>query len=220
MKDWGPPLTGEIVGIAGDVKPDSLDADPRPTIYWPYTQFPIIFNTLVIQSSGNPLNLVGAVKSQIWSVDPVQPIANVDTMEQVLASSVATRRFNMILISLFAATALALASVGIYGVISYTVSQRTREIGIRMALGAQGSDVMKLVVAQGVALTIAGVVVGVGASIGLTRLMTSMLFGVSPTDVPTFASVAVLLTIVALAACIIPARRAMKVDPMFALRCE
>ena len=220
MKDWGPPLTGEIVGIAGDVKPASLDADPRPTIYWPYTQFPIIFNTLVIRSDANPLNLVGAVKSQIWSIDPVQPIANVDTMEQVLASSVATRRFNMILTSLFAATALALASVGIYGVISYTVSQRTHEIGIRMALGAKGSDVMKLVVAQGVSLTVSGVVVGVGASLGLTRLMSSLLFGVAPTDAPTFASVAVLLTVVSLAACIIPARRATKVDPMFALRCD
>jgi putative ABC transport system permease protein len=220
MKDWGPPLTGEIVGIAGDVKPDTLDADPRPTIYWPFTQFPIIFNTLVIRSDGNPLNLVAAVKNRIWSVDPVQPIANVDTMEQVLANSVATRRFNMILISLFAATALALASVGVYGVISYTVSQRTHEIGIRMALGAKGSDVMKLVVAQGVALTMSGVVVGVGASLVLTRLMSTLLFGVGPTDVPTFASVAVLLTVVSLAACIIPARRATKVDPMFALRCE
>ena len=220
MKDWGPPLTGEIVGIAGDVKPDTLDADPRPTIYWPYTQFPIIFNTLVIRGVGNPLSLVAAVKNQIWSVDPVQPIANIDTMEQVLASSVATRRFNMILISLFAATALALASVGVYGVISYTVSQRTHEIGIRMALGAKSSDVMKLVVAQGVALTMSGVVVGVGASLGLTRLMSTLLFGVGPTDIPTFSSVAVLLTVVSLAACIIPARRATRVDPMFALRCE
>ena len=220
MKDWGPPLTGEIVGIAGDVKQATLDADPIPTIYWPYTQFPIIFNTLVIRSDGNPLNLVGAVKSQVWSVDSIQPISNVETMGQILASSVATRRFNMILISLFAATALALASVGIYGVISYTVSQRTHEIGIRMALGAKGSDVVKLVVAQGVALTISGVVVGVAASLGLTRLMSTLLFGVGPTDVATFASVALLLTVVALTACVIPARRATKVDPMFALRCE
>jgi len=141
-------------------------------------------------------------------------------MEQVLASSIATRRFNMILITLFAATALALASIGIYGVISYTVLQRTHEIGIRMALGAQGSDVMKLVVVQGVTLTLTGVSLGVGAAIGLTRLMSTLLYGVSPTDVVTFASVAVLLSVIALAACIIPARRATKVDPMFALRCE
>ena len=220
MKDWGPPLTGEIVGIVGDVRADGMDTDVRPMIYWPYTQFPQIFDNIVIRTEGNPLNLVAAVKSQIWSVDPSQAVANVDTMEQVLASSVATRRFNLILITLFAATALALASVGIYGVISYTVSQRTHEIGIRMALGAQGSDVMKLVVAQGVTLTLAGVSLGVAAAIGLTRLMSTLLYGVSPTDVATFASVAVLLSVIALAACIIPARRATKVDPMFALRCE
>src|SRR5262249_54758151 len=114
MKDWGPPLTGEIVGITGDVKPEAIDSDPLPTIYWPYTQFPIIFDTIVIRSDGNPHSLVSAVKSQIWSVDPLQAIANVNTMEHVLANSVATRRFNTILISLFAATALALASIGIY----------------------------------------------------------------------------------------------------------
>jgi putative ABC transport system permease protein len=170
MKDWGPPLTGEIVGIVGDVKADGLDTDTRPMIYWPYTQFPQIFGNIIIRTEGSPLNLVAAVKSQIWSVDPSQAVANVDTMEQVLASSVATRRFNMILITFFAGTALALASLGIYGVISYTVSQRTHEIGIRMALGAKGSDVMKLVVAQGAMLTLAGVVLGVGAAIGLTRL--------------------------------------------------
>jgi putative ABC transport system permease protein len=220
MKDWGPPLTGQIVGIVGDVKADGLDSDTRPMIYWPYTQFPQIFGNIIIRTEGSPLNLVTAVKSQIWSVDPSQAVANVDTMEQVLASSVATRRFNMILITFFAATALALASIGVYGVISYTVSQRTHEIGIRMALGAKGSDVMKLVVAQGVTLTLAGVVLGVGAAIGLTRLMSTLLYGVSPTDVATFASVAVLLSVIALAACIIPARRATKVDPMFALRCE
>jgi len=220
MKDWGPPLTGEIVGIVGDVKADGLDSDVRPMIYWPYTQFPQIFGNIVVRTQGSSLNLIGAVKSQIWSVDPSQAIANVDTMEQVLSTSVATRRFNMVLIALFAATALVLASVGIYGVISYTVSQRTHEIGIRMALGANGSDVMKLVVAQGVSLTLAGVAVGVGASIGLTRLMSTLLYGVGPTDIATFTAVAVLLTVVALIACAIPARRATKVDPMFALRCE
>jgi putative ABC transport system permease protein len=220
MRDWGPPLTGEIIGIVGDVKPDGLESDARPMIYWPYTQFPVIFDTIVIRTDGNPLNVVGAVKSKIWSVDSQQAITSVDTMEQVLANSVATRRFNMILITLFAATALALASVGIYGVISYTVSQRTHEIGIRMALGAKGSDVMKLVVGQGITLTLAGVVLGIGAAIGLTRLISTLLYGVGPTDVATFVLVAVLLSAVALTACVIPARRATKVDPMFALRCE
>ena len=220
MKDWGPPLTGEIVGIAGDVKADGLDSENRPMIYWPYPQFPVIFNTIVARTEGDPLRLVGAIKNQIWSVDPDQPVASVSTMEQVLAGSVAPRRFNALLIGLFAAVALALAAVGIYGVISYAVSQRTHELGIRVALGAQGSDVLKLVVGQGMALAVTGVGLGLAAAVWLTRLMSTLLFGVSPTDAPTFVAVAVLLTAVALAACVVPARRATRVDPMVALRYE
>jgi putative ABC transport system permease protein len=220
MRDWGPPLTGEIIGIAADVKADGLDSEARPMIYWHYTQFPQIFSNIVVRTDGDPLGVVGAIKSQIYSVDPAQPVASVATMEQVLADSVATRRFNMLLISIFAALALALAAIGIYGVISYTVSQRTHEIGIRVALGAQGSHVLKLVVGQGMILALAGVGVGLGAAAGLTRLMSSLLFGVNPIDGVTFAVVSVVLTGVALAACIVPARRAAKVDPMVALRCE
>ncbi|HSE37698.1 MAG TPA: ADOP family duplicated permease, partial [Blastocatellia bacterium] len=220
MKDWGPPLTGEIIGIAGDVKADGLDSESRPMIYWAYPQFPVIFNSLVARTEGDPLNIVGAIKSQIWSVDPAQPVASVATMEEVLAGSVAPRRFNTLLIGIFAAVALALAAIGIYGVISYAVSQRTHEIGIRVALGAQGSDVLKLVVVQGMALALAGVGLGLGAAVWLTRLMSTLLFGVSPTDAPTFVAVAMLLTAVALAACIVPARRATRVDPMLALRYE
>jgi putative ABC transport system permease protein len=189
-------------------------------IYWPYPQFPSIFNSIVVRTEGDPLRLVGAVKSQIWSVDSQQPIASVATMEQVLANSVAPHRFNMLLIVIFAGVALALAAVGIYGVISYTVSQRTHEIGIRVAMGARGSDVLKLVVRQGMTLALTGVGLGLAAAIGLTRLMSSLLFGVSATDGPTFLIIAVLLTGVALAACIVPARRATKVDPMVALRYE
>jgi putative ABC transport system permease protein len=220
MKDWGPPLTGEIVGVAGDVKADGLDSETRPMIYWAYPQFPVIFNSIVARTEGDPLNVIGAIKSQIWSVDPNQPVTSVSTMEEILTSSVAPRRFNMLLIGCFAAIALALAAVGIYGVISYTVSQRTHEIGIRVALGAQGSDVLKLVVGQGMTLALAGVGLGLAAAAGLTRLMASLLFGVSPTDTPTFAAIAILLTAVAFAACVLPARRATRVDPMVALRYE
>jgi putative ABC transport system permease protein len=220
MKDWGPPLTGEIVGVVGDVKANGLDSDMRPMIYWPYPQFPSIFHNIVVRAESDPLGVVAAVKSQIWSVDPEQPITSVATMEQVLADSVAPRRFNMLLLGIFAAVALALAAFGIYGVISYTVSQRTHEIGIRVAMGARGSDVLKLVVGQGMTLALIGVGLGLAAAFGLTRLMSSLLFGVSPTDGATFGVIAVLLTGVALAACIVPARRATKVDPMVALRYE
>jgi putative ABC transport system permease protein len=220
MKDWGPPLTGEIIGVAGDVKANGLDSDTRPMIYWPYPQFPSIFNNIVARTEGDPLKLVAAVKSQIWSVDPQQPIASVATMEQVLANSVAPRRFNMLLIVIFAGVALALAAVGIYGVISYTVSQRTHEIGIRVAMGARGSDVLTLVIGQGMTLALTGVGLGLAAALVLTQLMSSLLFGVSPTDAPTFVIIAILLTGVALVACIVPARRATRVDPMVALRYE
>jgi putative ABC transport system permease protein len=164
--------------------------------------------------------MVGAVKSQIWSVDPNQAVASVATMEQLLASSVAPRRFNMMLIGVFAAVALVLAAIGIYGVISYTVSQRTHEIGIRVAMGARSSDVLRLVVGQGMSLALLGVGVGLIAAFGLTRLMSSLLFGVAATDPLTFIAIALILTGASLAACLVPALRATNVDPMVALRYE
>lgn len=220
MKDWGPPLTGEIVGVAGDVKENGLDAATQPEIYWPYPQFPSPFNSLIVKTLGDPLQLVAAVKSQIWAVDREQPIANVTTMSDVIAASVANRRFNLWLFGLFAACALLLAAIGIYGVISYTVAQRMHEIGVRMALGAGRRDVLKLILGQGMALTITGVVLGWLAALGLTRWLKSLLFEVSPTDSATFLAIALLLTLVALIACYLPARRATKVDPLIALRQE
>jgi len=220
MKDWGPPLTGEIVGIAGDIKADGLESETRPMLYWNYQQFPVIFDTIVVRTESDPLSLVAAVKSQIWSVDAEQPIATVATMEQLLASSVAPRRFNMLLIGVFAVVALTLAAIGIYGVISYTVSQRTHEIGIRVAMGARRLDVLKLVVGQGMGLGISGIAVGLLAAFGLTRLMSSLLFGVTATDPLTFTAIPLILMGAALAACFVPALRATKVDPMVALRYE
>jgi putative ABC transport system permease protein len=220
MKDWGPPLTGEIVGVAGDVKINGLDAAIGPAIYWPYSQFPVNFNAIVVRGDTDPLRLVSAVKSQIWSVDKNQPISKIATMEQVLSDSIAQRRLYLVLLGVFAGAALLLAAVGIYGVMSYSVSQRTHEMGIRLALGAPQTEILKLILGRGAKLALLGVATGILAATALTRLMSSLLFGVSPSDPATLAAVAVLLMLVAMAACYIPARRAMRVDPMIALRYE
>ena len=220
MKDWGPPLTGEIVGVVADVKGNGLDAAVGPMLYWPYTQFGQIFNTMVVRSDDNPLRLAAAVKSRIWSVDKDQPVSRVQTMDQILSDSVARRRLYVVLLGVFAWVALLLAAAGIYGVVSYSVTQRTREIGIRVALGAERVDVLTLIIAQAAKLALTGEVLGILLALGLTRLMASLLFGISAADPFTFAGVAILLSAVALAACYIPARRATEVDPMVALRYE
>jgi putative ABC transport system permease protein len=220
MKDWGPPLTGEIVGVVGDVKANGLESETRPMIYWNHPQFPQIFNNLVIRTGSDPMSVVAAVKSQIWSVDQEQTIASISLMDRILADSVAQRQFYMLLLAIFAFVALLLAAVGIYGVMSYTVTQRTHEIGIRMALGARQGDVLKMVVGHGLFLALMGVALGLVTAYAATRLMESMLFGVTATDPLTFVGVAVVLTGVALLACFVPARRAAKVDPMVALRYE
>jgi putative ABC transport system permease protein len=220
MKDWGPPLTGEIVGVVGDVKTNGLDEPVGPMIYWPYFQFPQNFNTIVVRSDGDPLRLASAAKAAIWAVDKNQPISKIETMEQVLSESLARRRLYMVLLAVFAAAALLLASVGIYGVVSYSVTQRRREMGIRIAIGAERGDVLRLVLGQGARAATLGIAFGIAAALVLTRLMASLLFGVSAADPLTFLAVALLLTLVSLAASYIPARRAMRVDPMVALRHE
>ncbi|HYM13375.1 MAG TPA: ABC transporter permease [Bryobacterales bacterium] len=219
----------QIVGVVGDVKQLDLDREVRPQMYLLYSQasgrmradYGTRFIMLVLRTaSENPSSVAAAARSTVWSIDKDQPVADVRTMEQVVADAVAGRRFFLTLLSIFAVLALALAAAGIYGVMSYAVSRRTQEIGIRMALGAQPGDVLRLVIRQGMVLVLAGVAIGLVAALAVTRVLASSLYGVSPTDPATFAAVSVLLALVALAASYIPARRATKVDPMAALRSE
>jgi putative ABC transport system permease protein len=217
---FGDGVWREVVGVVGSVKNGGLDAEGREQIYAPYTQFPRSTMYLVLHTESAPLSLLGAARAEVRALDRTVPVSEVKTLEQQLDGSVAIRRLSMTLLLVFALLALVLAAVGIYGVMSYSVSQRTHEIGIRMALGAQPADVLKLVVRQGMVLTLIGVAVGLAASFALTRFLSSLLFGVSATDPVTFAGVALLLAAVALAASYLPARRATKVDPMVALRYE
>ena len=215
-----PQLWHEVVGIVGNVKHRRLDADPKPELYFPYSQYPGNFMTLVARTSADPLNAIPAIRNQVLALDPDQPVFDIKTMDERLSKSVAVSRFIMFLLGVFAALATLLAAVGIYGLMAYTVSQRTHEIGVRMALGAGAADVVSLVLKQGLKLVLAGVGIGVAGSLALTRLMESLLFEVSATDPLTFALISAVLTGVALAACFVPARRATRVDPMIALRYE
>ena len=209
-----------IVGVVGDVRHFGLDAAPRAEVYTPFAQGPPSSPFVAIRALSDPMGIVPAVRTVIRNLDSEVTIQDVTTLERSIGNSLAPRRFNLWLIGLFAALSLILAAVGLYGVMSYAVSQRTREIGIRMALGARSGDAFKLIVGQGMALTAIGLTVGLAASFALTRVMVSLLFGVSATDSLTFAAMAGLLAVVALAACYIPARRATRVDPVVALRYE
>jgi len=221
---FGPPEDNEpwhtIVGVVREVKHNRLDASTRMSVYLPFDQIPIGGSSLAIRSSGRPESLTGAVRAQLKELDPDLPLTEVRPMTEVVARSVWQPRLYTALFGVFAAVALILAAVGIYGVMSYAVTQRTREIGLRMALGAQKQDVLKLVVGHGVVITAIGIGAGLAAAVGLTRLMSSLLFGVTATDPLTFAAVSVVLAGVALGACFVPAMRAAKVDPMVALRYE
>jgi putative ABC transport system permease protein len=217
---WEPDFVDEIIGVVGDIKETALEQEPNPAIYWPHPREPYSFMNFVIRASIDPVSLSAAAAREIHALDPDQPVADVRTLDQVVAKSIARPRFNTLLLAIFAGVALALASVGIYGVMNYSATQRTHEIGIRMALGAKPGDILRLVVGHGMKLTAAGIGLGVVASLALTRVMTNLLFGITATDLPTFLGVSAVLTIVALLANYIPARRATRVDPVIALRYE
>jgi putative ABC transport system permease protein len=210
----------EIVGIVGDVKHYGLIQETTAQTYEPHTQRPVSGMTLVARTSGDPSSLSAAIRGEVLKIDKEQPVSDIRTLEQYFSASIAQRRFSALLLGIFAAGAMALASVGIYGVLSYSVTQRRREIGIRLALGAARRDVLKLVVGHGMLLTLIGMAIGLGAAFALTRVISTLLFSVSATDPTTFGLIALLLGAVALLACWIPARRATKVDPMVALRYE
>ena len=209
-----------VVGVVGDVKQSGLTQSTRAEIYYPHAQAPTASLNLIVRSTADPTTLTATLRREVFKLDPAQPLANVRTMETVVVESIADHRFNMLLLGLFAGLALVLAALGIYGVMSYTVAQSTRELGIRMALGAQTRDVLRLVVGQGLMLTLVGIALGIGGAFVLTRWLESLLFGVKATDPFTFTSVPVVLLVIALLSCLIPARRAAKVDPLVALRSE
>ncbi|HXM33055.1 MAG TPA: ABC transporter permease [Chthoniobacterales bacterium] len=217
---WEPDFVDEIIGVVGDIKETALEQAPNPAVYWPHPREPYQFMNFVIRSAIDPASLSAAATREIHALDPDQPVADIRTLDQVVAKSIARPRFNTLLLAIFAGVALVLASVGIYGVMNYSATQRTHEVGIRMALGATRADIMRLVVGNGMLLTLIGIGIGVAASLMLTRVMASLLFGITATDVPTFLAVSLVLAAIALIANYIPARRATRVNPIIALRYE
>ena len=214
------PQPAEIIGIVGNVRYDSLVDESPAAVYFPHPDLAYSFMTLVIRTEGDPAAVAPAVQREIRSLDPNQPVSDVRTMKQVMADWVSRSRFNTLLLGIFAGLATLLSAVGIFGVMNYSVALRTREIGLRLAVGAQPRQVLMLILKQGLLLTIVGVVLGLVAAFALTRLLSGLLFGVTAVDATTFTSISVLLVIVSLLACYLPARRAMRIDPLQALRYE
>jgi putative ABC transport system permease protein len=214
------PEMRQIVGVVGNVRHYGLAEEPPIEIYRPFYQAYWPFFTLVVRASPDPIQLAHSFRQAVWSVDKDQPIQSMRTMEELAGDSLALRRASMVLLAIFAGIAVLLAAVGIYSVMSYTVTQRTQEIGLRMALGAQRRDVLRLVTSEAMLVALIGVGLGLMGAFLLTRFLVTLLYGVQPTDLTTFIAVSVLLTVVALFASYLPARRATRIDPMVALRYE
>jgi len=210
----------EVRGVVEDVRQVALNADVRPEIYLPYAQKPWSSGFLVVRAAGEPTGLTAVLRREFREIDPTLALSDFRSMHTQISTSLESPRFNTILLGIFAALALTLAAVGVFGVVSYSISQRTRDFAIRLALGANRGDILGMVVGQGFGLVLLGEVLGLGSSLVLTRLLSNMLFGVVPTDPVTYATVAGILSVVAVSACYLPSRRATKVDPVVALRFE
>ena len=220
IKSGGTTAWRNIVGVVADIKNGGIDRTTGTELYFPFTQAPQRTSYVVIRTQGDPMSIANAVRSEIRNLDRALPVANLRTLDDVMNTARSRPRFLTLLLTLFSSLSLALAALGIYGVISYSVAQRTNEIGIRMALGAQATDVLRLVGAAGIRLAVAGIAIGAIGALALTRTMSGLLFGVSSVDPATFLLMAGALACVTLFACYIPARRAAKVDPLIALRYE
>jgi len=232
MKDWGAPYQAEVVGIVGNIHQAGADSDVAPAVYYPFAQFPetTLTQYMVVRTTGSQVRsddpalqlgqTTSAVKNQVWTVDPSQPIGSIRMMDDIMAASVADRRFNLLLLTAFALAAVLLSGIGIYGIVAFAIAERTQEIGIRMALGAQASDLVLLVLSQGARPVAAGIAAGIAGTIGASRLLQALLFGVQPTDGRTLIGVVIAIGIVAAVACAGPIRCAMRTDPNIALRID
>jgi predicted lysophospholipase L1 biosynthesis ABC-type transport system permease subunit len=219
--NWNDPESApEVVGVVGDVRHAGLDGDIRPMIYYPRGQSPSGYMVLVVRSASEPLALAAGIRRVVRQLDPVLPIGDVEPMREYVGRSVADRRYPMLLLALFGGLAVTLAAIGLYGVVAHGVGLRSREFGVRIALGATPSDVIRLVLLNAGALAVGGVILGTAGALASTRVLTHLLYGVAPGDPGTLAAATVLLTLVVLAAAWLPARRAARVDPMTALRAD
>ena len=217
---WDDLVSVEVIGVVGDVRHNGLDTDLSPALFRPHQQMPSNYMNLVVRTSGDPAMLTPVIRGVVQAVDTDQPIAEVRTLDSIVARSIGQPRFNTLLLVQFAALALLLAAVGTYGVMSDFVMQRTKEIGVRMAVGARATDVLKMVLGKGLVLVTLGLSIGIAGALALTRLLESLLFGVTPADVATYVAVAFLLSLVAVVAILLPALRATRVVPLTALHYE
>jgi predicted permease len=220
VRFMGRPTTREVVGVVADVRRAGLDEPARPSVYVPHPQSPTGSMAFVIRTTSDPLAMLPAVRERIWSLNKTLPIYSTATLDGLLSESLKGRRFNLLLLACFAVTALSLAAVGVYGLMSHATSERTQEIGLRLALGARSADIMTLVLRHGALLTLVGVAAGVALAAGLTGVLSTMLYGVTSSDLPTFVAVVAMVIAVAGVACYLPALRAVRIDPMVALRTE